>query len=108
MRIFISLFALFILAGCQPAAKTSDPLAGLDHREGFIDLYVDKNKNKVLVKLPDADEDGVSLSDVADLDTMSEEVYRYLNFNEIDDFQHSADAAKVKFKDIPVNIQQAS
>ena len=61
MRIFISLFALFILAGCQPAAKTSDPLAGLDHREGFIDLYVDKNKNKVLVKLPDADEDGVSL-----------------------------------------------
>ena len=61
MRIFISLLALFILAGCQPAAKTSDPLAGLDHRAGFIDLYVDKNKTKVLVKLPDADEDGVSL-----------------------------------------------
>lgn len=61
MRIFISVVALFILAGCQPAAKTSDPLAGLDHREGFIDLYVDKNKNRVLAKLPDAGEDGVSL-----------------------------------------------
>ena len=61
MRIFIGLIALFILAACQPAAKTSDPLAGLDHREGFIDLYVDKNENKVLAKLPEADEDGVSL-----------------------------------------------
>ena len=61
MRIFISLLALFILAGCQPAAKTSDPLIGLDHRAGFIDLYVDKNENKVLAKLPKADEEGVSL-----------------------------------------------
>ena len=61
MRIFISFLALFILAGCQPAAKTSNPLAGLDHRAGFIDLYVDKNANKVLAKLPEADEDGVSL-----------------------------------------------
>jgi len=61
MRFFISLLALFILAACQPAAKTSDPLAGLDHRAGFIDLYVDKNKNKVLAKLPKAGDDGVSL-----------------------------------------------
>ena len=61
MRIFISLLALIILAGCQPAAKTSDPLIGLDHRAGFIDLYVDKNENKVLAKLPKADEEGVSL-----------------------------------------------
>lgn len=39
---------------------------------------------------------------------LSEEVYRYLNFNEIAEFQNSADDAKVKFKDIPVNIQIAS
>ena len=61
MRIFLSLFVFILLAGCQPAAKSSNPLAGLDHREGFIDLYVDKNANKVLAKLPEADEDGVSL-----------------------------------------------
>jgi len=61
MRIFISLFALIILSACQPAQKTSDPLAGLDHREGFIDLYVDKSENKVFAKFPKADEDGVSL-----------------------------------------------
>jgi len=42
---------------------------------------------------------------VKDLDAMSDEVYRYLNFNEIADFQESADDAKVKFKDIPVAIQ---
>ncbi len=45
---------------------------------------------------------------VKDLDAMSDEVYRYLNFNEISDFQESADEAKVKFKDIPVSIQMAS
>ena len=45
---------------------------------------------------------------VEDLDAMSDEVYRYLNFNEIADFQQSADNAKVKFKDIPVSIQIAS
>ena len=61
MRIFLSLFIIVLLAGCQPAAKSSNPLAGLDHRAGFIDLYVDKNKNRVLAKLPKADEDGVSL-----------------------------------------------
>ncbi|MEP3892140.1 MAG: zinc-dependent metalloprotease [Hellea sp.] len=61
MRIIISIIALFILAGCQPAAQTSDPLAGLDHRPGFIDLYVDKSNNKVLANLPKAGDDGVSL-----------------------------------------------
>ena len=59
----------------------------------------------LLGKLPTTEE---YMSYVADLDTMSEEIYRYLNFNEIDSFQSSADSAKVKFKDIPVNIQQAS
>ena len=61
MRIFIGLLTLFILTACQPAAKTSNPLAGLDHRAGFIDLYVDKAENKVLAKLPKAGDDGVSL-----------------------------------------------
>lgn len=48
------------------------------------------------------------MSYVKDLDAMSDEVYRYLNFNEIAEFQDSADEAKVKFKDIPVSIQLAS
>lgn len=62
MRIIIILsFLALILAACQPSETTSDPLAGLDHRPGFIDLYVDKNANKVLAKLPEADEEGVSL-----------------------------------------------
>lgn len=61
IRVLFSILALLFLAACQPAAKISDPLAGLDHRAGFIDLYVDKNENKVLAKLPRADEDGVSL-----------------------------------------------
>ena len=45
---------------------------------------------------------------VDNLDTMGDEIYRYLNFNEIENFQESADAAKVKFKDIPVAIQQSA
>ena len=55
-------FIGLIMAGCSPeTSKSSDPLAGLDHRAGFIDLYVDANKNKVLAKLPKADADGVAL-----------------------------------------------
>ncbi len=50
------------LAACSAQAPTkSDPLAGLDHRPGFIDLYVDTTQNKVLAKLPTADEHGLSL-----------------------------------------------
>ena len=59
----------------------------------------------LLGKLPTVEE---YMEYVSDLDTMAEEVYRYLNFYEIEEFQSSADAAKVKFKDIPVNIQVAS
>ena len=61
MRIFILSILILLLAACQPTVKTSNPLAGLDHRAGFIDLYVDENANKVLAKLPKAGEDGVSL-----------------------------------------------
>jgi len=42
---------------------------------------------------------------MSEIDAMGDEIYRYLNFNEIADFQESADASKVKFKDIPVSIQ---
>lgn len=61
MRIFVNLFIVFLLASCQPAVKNSDPIAGLEHKEGFIDLYVDKSENRVLANLPKANEDGLSL-----------------------------------------------
>jgi len=41
----------------------------------------------ILGKLPTVEE---YMSYAADLDTMSEEIYRYLNFNEIEDFKKSA------------------
>ena len=44
------------------------------------------------------------MSFVKDLDAMSSELYRYLNFNEIENFQKAADETKVKFKDIPVTV----
>ncbi len=56
----------------------------------------------LLGRLPTVEE---YMTYVKDLDAMSDEVYRYLNFNEIAEFQQSADEAKVKFKDIPVAIQ---
>lgn len=50
------------IAGCAPETSSpSGPLAGLDHRAGFIDIYVDQDKNRLLAKLPPADDDGVSL-----------------------------------------------
>jgi len=53
-------------------------------------------------KIPTVDE---YMSYVKDLDAMSSEVYRYLNFNEIESFQNSADDAAAKFKDIPLTVQ---
>ena len=55
----------------------------------------------ILGKLPTAKE---YMSFAKDLDSMSDELYRYLNFNEIEDFQNAADETKVKFKDIPVTV----
>ena len=55
----------------------------------------------VMGKLPTVDE---YMSFAKDLDSMSAELYRYLNFNEIEDFQKAADDTKVKFKDIPVTV----
>ena len=66
MRAFVLIFMSILIAACQPASSsgssaTPDRLAGLDHRPGFLDLYVDEDKNRVLAKLPAADEDGLSL-----------------------------------------------
>ena len=62
MRLLFIFITSLLLMACAPAAtEKKDLLAGLDHRAGFIDLYVDKGKNKVFAKLPAADDDGVSL-----------------------------------------------
>lgn len=66
MRALLHVLAFMVfsfgLAACsEGTAYKSDPLAGLDHRPGFIDVYVDTSQNKVLAKLPNADDDGISL-----------------------------------------------
>ena len=59
----------------------------------------------VLGKLPTVEE---YMAFAKDLDAMAPELYRYLNFNEIEDFQNAADETKVKFKDIPVTVSVAA
>ena len=64
MRSFFSIVFILVLAACSKAPSSNakaGPLQGLDHKAGFIDLYVDKNKNRVLAKLPKEDDDGISL-----------------------------------------------
>lgn len=65
MRAVFIIIVSLLLTACQPSSigssSKSDMLSGLDHRAGFIDLYVDTDTNRVLAKLPEADEDGVSL-----------------------------------------------
>jgi len=61
MRSFLFLLGVLILTACQSKSTGVDPLSGLDHRAGFIDLYVDTDKNKVLAKIPKAEDDGVAL-----------------------------------------------
>ena len=55
----------------------------------------------VLGKLPTVEE---YMSYAKELDAMAPELYRYLNFNEIQNFQQAAEETKVKFKDIAVTI----
>lgn len=55
----------------------------------------------VLGKIPTVEE---YMAYARELDAMAPELYRYLNFNEIENFQDAADSAKVKFKDITVTI----
>lgn len=52
---------LFFVSACAPAQDLKDPLAGLEKRSGFFDVYVDDNENRVLASLPEANEEGVSL-----------------------------------------------
>ena len=59
----------------------------------------------IVGKLPTVEE---YMTYVKDLDAMSGELYRYLNFNEIENFQKAADETKVKFKDIPVTVSVAA
>lgn len=56
-------FLSFQAAGLsgEAGADGKNVLAGLEHRAGFIDLYIDKDKNRVFAKLPEADEKGVAL-----------------------------------------------
>jgi len=56
-------------------------------------------------KIPTVDE---YMSYVKDLDSMGDEIYRYLNFNEIEAFQDAADDAQAKFKDIPLTVQMSA
>jgi len=55
-----------MLAACAPQGGGSSgakatALSGADHRPGFFDLHVNEADNRVLAKLPEADEDGVML-----------------------------------------------
>ena len=39
-----------------------------------------------------------------DLDPLANDVYRYLNFDEIESFQKSALKARTKIEDIPISV----
>ena len=73
MRKALALLIIFAaslsFSACKPtgggngtgSGSSGSMLSSLDHRAGFIDLYVDEGANKVWAKLPKAGEDGVSL-----------------------------------------------
>ncbi len=61
MRAFIVLTIVLFLSSCTRVSDHPNPLAGLDKRDGFLELYIDTNDNRVLAKLPKADKDGVAL-----------------------------------------------
>jgi len=62
MRILTYILPILFLIACQPVSGgNSDPLAGLDAREGFLNLYVDEGAGTILARLPLPDEDGVAL-----------------------------------------------
>lgn len=61
MRLTLIGMILFFVSACAPAQDSKDPLAGLEKRSGFFDIYVDDNENRVLASLPKANEEGVSL-----------------------------------------------
>jgi len=61
MRAFLILIAVVIVASCTRVEDHQNPMAGLEKRDGFLELYIDGADNRVLVKLPRADKDGVAL-----------------------------------------------
>ncbi|MGB6231488.1 MAG: zinc-dependent metalloprotease [Litorimonas sp.] len=61
MRHLLVLLAAVLFAACQPATTASDPLAGTELREGFLDLHVDASSGKVFATLPAPGEDGIAL-----------------------------------------------
>lgn len=64
MRYFFLGLTALLLTSCVAAGETSgtsDPLEGLDQRDGFLNLHVDANDGRVLVRLPEPGEDGVAL-----------------------------------------------
>ena len=48
-------------AGDGAPVALSEAVQGLEHRQGFLDLYVDTQKGRVLAALPAPDEDGLSV-----------------------------------------------
>lgn len=64
MKHLLLLPLIFLLAACEPRSNTTDasnPLAGFEMREGVFNLHVNPKTNKIYARLPEADEDGVSL-----------------------------------------------
>lgn len=61
MRFVVIAITCLLLSACSQITPPQGPLAGLDKRSGYFDVYVDEDKNTVLALLPEADEDGVSL-----------------------------------------------
>jgi aconitate hydratase 2/2-methylisocitrate dehydratase len=57
--------------------------------------------SSILGKIPTMDE---YMEFAKNIDTMADDVYRYLNFNEIEDFQKQAAEAESKLADIPIRI----
>lgn len=61
MRAFLILLTVLFMTSCTRVSDHPNPFAGLEKREGFLELYVDKGDNRVLAKLPKAGDDGVAL-----------------------------------------------
>jgi len=57
--------------------------------------------SSILGKIPTMDE---YMEFAQNIDTMADDVYRYLNFNEIENFQKQAAEAESKLADIPVRV----
>ena len=59
-RISIGFILGFMVISTPSFAGFLDEIAGLEHRAGLFDIYIDKSKGRVLAALPKASETGVS------------------------------------------------